>query len=80
MNKLSPINIDPEIMSGAPVFRGTRVTIQTLFDLLENGKTLDEFLEIYDWIPRKQAVEVLELVKRTFSSEKMLNLIDENTA
>jgi uncharacterized protein (DUF433 family) len=80
MNKLSPINIDPEIMSGAPVFRGTRVTIQTLFDLLENGKTLDEFLEIYDWIPRNQAVEVLELVKRTFSSEKMLNLIDENTA
>lgn len=80
MNRLSPINIDPEIMSGAPVFRGTRVTIQTLFDLLENGKTVEEFLEIYDWIPKEQAIEVLELAKKTFSSEKMLNLIDENIA
>ena len=80
MNKLSPINIDPEIMSGAPVFRGTRVTIQTLFDLLENGKTLDNFLEIYDWIPKEQAMKVLELAKKTFSDEKMLELIDENIA
>ena len=78
MNKLSPINIDREIMSGAPVFRGTRVTIQTLFDLLESGKSLDEFLKIYDWIPKEQAIRVLELAKKTFSDEKMLELIDEN--
>ncbi|HJY64867.1 MAG TPA: DUF433 domain-containing protein [Ignavibacteria bacterium] len=80
MNKQSPINIDPEIMSGAPVFRGTRVTIQTLFDLLENGKSLDDFLKIYDWIPKEQAIRVLELAKKTFSDEKMLELIDENIA
>jgi len=80
VNKQSPINIDPEIMSGAPVFRGTRVTIQTLFDLLENGKSLDDFLKIYDWIPKEQAIRVLELAKKTFSDEKMLELIDENIA
>lgn len=78
MNKLSSINIDPEIMSGAPVFRGTRVTVQTLFDLLENGKTVDEFLGIYDWVSRQQVIEVIELAKKTFGSVKMLNYIDEN--
>jgi uncharacterized protein (DUF433 family) len=44
----SVINIDPEIMSGAPVFRGTRVTIQTLFDYLKHGKTMENFPEDYD--------------------------------
>jgi uncharacterized protein (DUF433 family) len=38
---------DPEILSGEPVFRGTRVPFQTLLDYLEGGETLDEFLEQY---------------------------------
>jgi uncharacterized protein (DUF433 family) len=78
MDKQSPINIDPEIMSGAPVFRGTRVTIQTLFDFLENGRTLDEFLETYDWVSKEDTLAVLEIAKKTFSSEKILNFINEN--
>lgn len=41
----SVINIDPEILGGTPVFRGTRVRIETLFDHLEDGVSLDEFLE-----------------------------------
>ena len=57
------INIDPEIMSGAPVFRGTRVTIQTLFDHLENGKTLDDFLEGFPSVTKENALAVLELAK-----------------
>ena len=39
------INIDPETMGTTPVFTGTRVPIQSLFDYIETGETLDEFLE-----------------------------------
>lgn len=76
----SVINIDPEIMSGAPVFRGTRVTIQTLFDYLEHGKTVEDFLEDYDWVKKEQAINVLELAKNFVSNEKYLNIFDENPA
>ncbi|MCB0728627.1 MAG: DUF433 domain-containing protein [Ignavibacteria bacterium] len=76
----SAINIDPEIMSGAPVFRGTRVKIQTLFDYIENGKTIEDFIEDYDWVKREQAVSVIELAKNFLSNEKYLNILDENTA
>jgi uncharacterized protein (DUF433 family) len=57
------INRDPEIMSGAPVFRGTRVPVQTLFDWLEDGESLDFFLENFPIVSRGQAVAVLELYK-----------------
>ena len=80
MNKLSPINIDPEIMSGAPVFRGTRVTVQTLFDYLENGHPLEDFLEGFPTVTKEQVLEVLELIKKTFGSEKTLRFIEKQIA
>ncbi len=75
----SIINIDPEIMSGAPVFRGTRVMIQTLFDHLEHGKTLDDFLEGFPSVTKENALAVLELAKSIITSEKKLSLVNENT-
>lgn len=51
---------DPEILSGEPVFRGTRVPFQTLLDYLEGGDTLDEFLEQYPGVTREQAIAALE--------------------
>jgi len=57
------INRDPEIMSGTPVFMGTRVPVQTLFDWLESGETLDFFLENFPTVSREQAIAVLELYK-----------------
>lgn len=75
----SIINIDPEIMSGVPVFRGTRVTIKTLFDHLENGKTLDDFLEGFPSVTKENALAVLELAKSIITSEKKLSLVDEDT-
>lgn len=54
---------DPEILSGEPVFRGTRVPFQTLLDYLEGGDTLDEFLEQYPGVSREQAVAALEEAK-----------------
>ena len=61
---MDPIKIDPEIMSGTPCFSGTRVPIRTLFDVLERGKSLDEFLRGYPTVTRELAVAVLELAKR----------------
>ena len=51
---------DAEIMHGTPVFRGTRVPVQTLFDYLEGGETLESFLEGFPTIPRARELEVLE--------------------
>jgi uncharacterized protein (DUF433 family) len=52
---------DPEIMGGAPVFVGTRVPVKTLFDYLEGGCPLDEFLDHFPSVDRKKAVAALHL-------------------
>lgn len=54
---------DPEVLSGQPVFRGTRVPFQALLDYLEGGDTLDEFLEQYPGVSREQAIAALEEAK-----------------
>ena len=55
------ITIDPEILSGTPVFKGTRVPIQSLFWHLESGVTIDEFLEDFPSVSRDQVIGILEL-------------------
>lgn len=50
---------DPEVMHGVPVFRGTRVPVQTLFEYLEGGETLDDFLIGFPTVPRGLALEAL---------------------
>ncbi len=62
-NMQEVITRDPEVMHGTPVFRGTRVPVQTLFDYIENGDSLDEFLEGFPTISRELAVQVLEECK-----------------
>ena len=54
---------DPEVMHGVPVFEGTRVPVQTLFDYLEGGDTLDDFLKGFPTVSRAIAVQVLEEAK-----------------
>ena len=54
------ITRDPEVMHGTAVFRGTRVPVKTLFDYLENGDTLDDFLEGFPTVSRELAIQVLE--------------------
>jgi uncharacterized protein (DUF433 family) len=58
------ITRDPEIMHGTPVFRGTRVPVQTLFDYLEGGETLKDFLEGFPTVSRSLALEALEEAKQ----------------
>ena len=67
------INIDPETMSGVPVFTGTRVPVQSLFDYIESGETLDEFLENFPSVKKDLAIQVLEMASKTITSEKILN-------
>ena len=55
-----PITRDPELMHGTPVFRGTRVPVKTMFEYLENGECLDDFLEGFPTVSRELAVQVLE--------------------
>lgn len=63
------INRDPEIMSGMPVFMGTRVPIQNLFDYLEEGHPLDDFLDDFPSVTREQAIRVLEIAKEALLAE-----------
>ena len=62
---LLPITIDPEIVSGAPVFRGTRVPVDALLSNLEAGLTIDEFLENFPTVTREQALQVLGFSRST---------------
>ena len=55
------ITIDGEILGGAPVFKNTRVPVETLFDHLEEGIPLDEFLDDFPSVSKEQAIGVLEL-------------------
>lgn len=54
------ITVDPDILGGTPVFKGTRVPVKTLFEYLENNYTLDEFLECFPSVTRELARRVLE--------------------
>ncbi|PYS84347.1 MAG: hypothetical protein DMF70_05505 [Acidobacteria bacterium] len=64
-----PISIDPEVMSGTPVFEGTRVPVDALMNNLSAGVSLDEFLENFPTVSRDQAIAVLK-----FSSETLQKL------
>ena len=60
MDSSDLITIDPEILGGTPVFKGTRVPVKSLFEYLEDNYTLDEFLECFPTVTREKARQVLE--------------------
>lgn len=66
-NPLAPfVSMNPEKLGGQPVFCGTRVPVRILFEYLEGGYTLDEFLEHFEGVTREQALGVLDVAaKRT---------------
>ena len=63
VSKGVPISADPEVMSGVPVFAGTRVPVSALLENLEVGVSLDEFLENFPTVSREQAVSVLAFLR-----------------
>ncbi len=68
------INIDPEVQGGCPVFRGTRVPVEILFDYLEAGAPLAEFLEDFPGVSREQAVGLLEATSKIATAKNAAEL------
>jgi uncharacterized protein (DUF433 family) len=58
------VHTDPEILGGTPVFVGTRVPVKSLYDYLEAGDSLDEFLDSFPSVTREQAIAALELARK----------------
>jgi uncharacterized protein (DUF433 family) len=65
----SIVVVDPQIQSGAPVFAGTRVPIQNLFDYLEGGDTLETFLDQFPSVSRAMAIAVLEQARKALAHD-----------
>jgi uncharacterized protein (DUF433 family) len=61
---------DPKIMGGTPCFRGTRVPVDSLFDYLEAGECLDEFLDNFPSVSREAAIAALEKAKALLTSPR----------
>lgn len=57
------VHSDPDILGGTPVFVGTRVPVKSLYDYLEAGDSLDEFLDSFPSVSREQAIAALELAR-----------------
>lgn len=65
MMKVKVIVSSPDVMGGTPVFRGTRVPVQTLMDYLESGQTIDEFLKGFPSVKKSQVIDFLEEAKES---------------
>jgi len=61
----SVIQVDSEIMGGTPCFKGTRVPVQNLFDFMEAGDPLSDFLDAFPTVSKEQAVAVLQLAEQS---------------
>ncbi|QYX30740.1 DUF433 domain-containing protein [Sphaerospermopsis torques-reginae] len=68
-NNTSIISVSPEVMSGTPVFTGTRVPIQTLLDYLKAGDSIDDFLEGFPTVTKEQVITFLEEVEKAMISK-----------
>lgn len=69
--KTDIITINPDILGGTPVFKGTRVPVEVLFDHLESGMSIDEFLKDYPTVSKQQVINVLHLAGESFKADKI---------
>jgi len=67
--KSSVISSNPEVMGGTPVFRGTRVPVQTLIDYLEAGESISDFLDGFPTVTKEQVIAFLEEAKERVLAE-----------
>ena len=65
------VSRSPDVMSGTPVFAGTRVPVQTLIDYLAGGHPLDEFLDDFPTVSREQTLELLHRVKELLADARI---------
>ncbi len=71
--KNSVIQSSPDILNGMSVFRGTRVPIKNLFDYLESGDTIENFLSDFPTVKREQVIEVLEIAEHVLISNESVH-------
>ena len=74
MNIHEIITIDEDILGGKPVFKGTRVPVEGLFDHLEAGVSLDEFLDDFPTVSKEQAVALLNMANKLLTSKNIAKL------
>jgi uncharacterized protein (DUF433 family) len=70
------ITIDGDILGGQPVFTGTRVPVETLFDHLEAGISLDQFLDDFPSVTKDQAVALLDIANKLLTSKNVQQLYE----
>lgn len=76
MRQYEAITVHPEIQDGAPVFSGTRIRIETFYDFMRIGVSVNEFLNEFPSITRDQALEVYNLVKQQYTVDQIKSLVD----
>lgn len=77
MKKLGTfITVDKEILGGQPVFKGTRVPVESLFMHLEKGISLNEFLLDFPTVTKKQAIGILSIAEKLLSSTKIAKIVE----
>jgi len=70
------ITIDKDILGGTPVFKGTRVPVKNLFDYLEEGDSLQDFLNDFDYIPKEYCLAVLKISEQLLTDKKLYENIN----
>ena len=70
------ITIDKDIMGGQPVFCGTRVPVESLFDHLESGVSLDEFLDEFPSVGKQQALDILVTANKIMTSKNLSDIYE----
>ncbi|MCD6013226.1 MAG: hypothetical protein K0Q79_3088 [Flavipsychrobacter sp.] len=76
MDIRSIITIDKDILGGQPVFTGTRVPVESLFDHLETGVSLDEFLDDFPTVSKEQAIALLDIANKIMTSKNFEQLYE----
>ena len=69
MKKEEIVQLDPDILGGMPVFSGTRVPIKSLFEHLEGGDSIDDFLEGFPSVRRDQVIALLDISQNLLSEQ-----------
>ena len=67
------ISISPQVLGGTPVFSGTRVPIQNLFDYIEGGYTIEQFLKGFPSVRKEQVIEIIHIAESILTSEKFVH-------
>jgi len=70
------ITVHPEIQDGAPVFSGTRIRVETFYDFMRIGVSVNEFLDEFPSITRDQALDVYDLVKSQYTLDQIASLVE----